>query len=441
METMTTKQNPTPIIDKSMFSEIWLMSQPDIENLMDAPSFAAVAEIDIDNLEPGRIMSGPSTPERGEGNFLRRQNGKSIIDIRGPISPYPSRFSWCFGGTDLQTVTKDLETALDKSGDIILFMDTPGGVVSGIAGFAEMVYKNRERITAYVENANSAGCWVASAAGRVVIAPTGTAGGLGVVTGVRKDREDTGWVTFTSSMSPLKNANPESEEGRDAYQARVDTLADVFVQSVAKHRGMSGETITEKFGRGASLIGANAVKAGMADEVGTLADIIAKRLGGIKMTEKMTMALLRAEHTELVVGIEADAAKNAREETTIRLEREHNAEKERIVSLACEAIGNQDFKKVAESGIDAEGLKAAQSLIAPQIELKSDGVAAMALETLKDSGADVPPGPGVSGPVDFKQKAAAYKKEHGCSIAEANAAIRELHPEAFEAMKGGKNVA
>lgn len=213
------------------------------------------------------------------------RDGVAIIPVVGPISRYADLFSQISGATAIDTLAKDFRTALDDRSvrAVILNMDTPGGTVSGVSEFARHVAEARGQgkpVVAYVgSQAASAGYWIASAADRVVVDPTATVGSIGVVMGLRKPADPKAGmartVEFVSSQSPRKRPDPDTEAGRAQVQATADDLADVFVDAVALHRGVSREAVLSDFGQGGVLVGAKAVEAGMADGVGSLEHTIA----------------------------------------------------------------------------------------------------------------------------------------------------------------------
>jgi ClpP class serine protease len=85
---------------------------------------------------------------------------------------------------------------------------------------------------------------------------------------------------FISSQSPMKNADPGTDEGAKAIQARVDALAQVFIETVARNRGVDTETALNNFGKGGIFVGKEAVKAGLADAVGSFESVLAEMAGG-----------------------------------------------------------------------------------------------------------------------------------------------------------------
>jgi HK97 family phage major capsid protein len=72
-----------------------------------------------------------------------------------------------------------------------------------------------------------------------------------------------------SSQSPHKTLDVMDKTGQKRVQTMVDDMAQVFVDSVARYRGVSAEKVLKDFGKGDVLIANRAVKAGMIDGVGT----------------------------------------------------------------------------------------------------------------------------------------------------------------------------
>lgn len=200
----------------------------------------------------------------------------AVLPIVGPVFRYSNMFTQLFGMPSLDTLALNLSTALDdqKVSNIILNIDSPGGQVTGIAEFATMVRNSRKPVAAFVGGtATSAGYWIASAARDIVASRTAMLGGIGVVLGVRADK-DPSRIEIVSSQSPNKRPDVTTERGRSQIQTMIDDIAQVFINDVAAYRNVSTNTVLTKFGQGGILMGADAVKAGMANRVGTLADLI-----------------------------------------------------------------------------------------------------------------------------------------------------------------------
>lgn len=223
-----------------------------------------------------------------------RDGGVATIEVVGPIVRRSDLFSQVSGMTSIDTLAKDFGAAMDDRAvkAIVLAIDSPGGEVTGVAEFADMIRTasspaapgGGKPVVAYVSGmAASAGYWLASAAARVVCDSTALLGSIGVVQAVRDPSRDRGGVIeFVSSQSPHKRPDPTTGTGAAQIQGVVDAMAGVFVAAVARNRDVSEETVLADFGGGGLFVGQAAVAAGLADRVGSyesvLADLAAGRL-------------------------------------------------------------------------------------------------------------------------------------------------------------------
>lgn len=66
----------------------------------------------------------------------------AVVPVVGPIFRYANLFTEISGATSTQVLATDLQRALDdpKVKSIVLNIDSPGGVASGINELAEMIY-------------------------------------------------------------------------------------------------------------------------------------------------------------------------------------------------------------------------------------------------------------------------------------------------------------
>ncbi|MCC3862680.1 S49 family peptidase, partial [Emcibacteraceae bacterium Y4] len=94
--------------------------------------------------------------------------------------------------------------------------------------------RGRKPVIAYASgDAASGAYWIAAAADEIVVSKTSALGSIGVV-GVYQGGKDTDTVEVVSSQSPFKRLDPGSDEGRARLQKRIDAMAGVFVDAVAK---------------------------------------------------------------------------------------------------------------------------------------------------------------------------------------------------------------
>lgn len=205
--------------------------------------------------------------------------GVGVIHVSGIISRNIDMFARFFGlgGAAIEDIAKDFQSLLDNDEvkAVILDFDTPGGAITGVNELAEIIYKARgiKPIKAYVTGmACSAGYFLAAACDEIIIDEMGSVGSIGVMRVVSKQNDKS--VIFKSSQSPMKNIDGESEQGRAEYQAKVDYLASIFIDKVAKYRGITADEVINRGNKGGVLVGAVAVTAGLADRLGSMDSLI-----------------------------------------------------------------------------------------------------------------------------------------------------------------------
>ena len=81
-------------------------------------------------------------------------------------------------------------------------------------------------------------------------------------------------IEIVSSQSPHKRLDPATDEGRARLQSRIDSMAEVFIEAIARNRRTTAQEVKAHFGRGDVLMGAQAVQVGLADRVGSLEKLI-----------------------------------------------------------------------------------------------------------------------------------------------------------------------
>lgn len=316
------------------------------------------------------------------------RDGVAVIPITGPIFRHANLFSEISGATSTDVLARDIQTALDNPyvRAIVLDIDSPGGEATGINELAGLIHAGRKLkpIKAYGGGTvASAAYWLGAAADELIIDSTALLGSIGVVmsyldTSVRDAKADVQRIEIVSSQSPDKRVDPATDEGRAKVQSTVDALEEVFVASVARHRGVSVDKVLADFGRGGVLVGAAAVKAGMANRIGSLEAVIAE-LAGSASTPKRTTTMNDANKGQVTVSTTADL-RNA-------LAAGHTADQITITSndaavAQARTAGEADGRKAATDGAVA----AERTRIADIQSLARPGFAAE-LKTAIDTGA------------------------------------------------------
>lgn len=259
-----------------------------------------------------------------------------IIHISGIISRHADMFAQFFGlgSAAIENLAKDFQSLLDNEEvkSIILDFDTPGGAITGVNELAEIIYNARgiKPIKAYVTGmACSAGYFLASACDEIIIDEMGQVGSIGVMRVVSKQNDKS--VIFKSSQSPMKNIEADSELGKAEYQAKVDYLASIFIDKVAKYRGITSDEVITRGNKGGVLVGAVAVTAGLADRLGSM-DMLINELNNMNKNHKekkmQENEKLEEKHVD-VAQVEANA---------VAAERKRVAELMAINVAGCEKI-------------------------------------------------------------------------------------------------------
>lgn len=215
----------------------------------------------------------------------------AVLPIHGVIAPKADIFTEVSGGTSVQRLQDMLESALSDEdvSAIALDVDSPGGSVELITELAGAIRAGRERkpiIASANSRAASAAYWLASQASEIVVTPSGDVGSIGVFAAhedVSALQEKLGVKTTLISAGEFKTEGnpfePLSDDARAYWQGLVDETYAVFVDDVSRGRGVSAETVRERYGKGRMLRAPQALASGMVDRIETI-DATISRLAG-----------------------------------------------------------------------------------------------------------------------------------------------------------------
>lgn len=166
---------------------------------------------------------------------------------------------------------------------IALVIDSPGGEVAGNFDLVDKMFTSRGKkpVKAFAaEFAYSAAYSIASVADKLAVTRTGGVGSIGVMTmhaDWSKAMDQAGLkITFIFAGKHKVDGNsyePLPKETAARIQARIDSLYDVFVSTVARNRSMDEQAIRDT--EALTFTAAEAVSNGLADEVGVLDDALA----------------------------------------------------------------------------------------------------------------------------------------------------------------------
>lgn len=330
------------------------------------------------------------------------EGATAVIPVTGILVARQNLSSLIRGATSYREIEDALMTAsMDGSVDAIRFeIDSPGGDAMGVQCLGDLIYGCRKRTTALaIGQCQSAAYWLASQCDAIVAAPSAIIGSIGTVLKVRSDAGNEGIVVFRSS--PLKHADPETDEGASQYQQIVDDLTVLFVENVARGRGVTKEEVRDSYGNGASMVTARALEAGMIDGVQSAAhadgnhgrmansDKQGVTMTDIKLTAEGFEALqaerdaLASKISEMEARAEDFEPKNVSEALRVEIETLKASHFEAIEQTKAEA---QDALREAEAGkAKAEEDLTVGLLLAHGIITREEEVEAHEAYTLRES--------------------------------------------------------
>lgn len=287
------------------------LSYPRIRRAIAETPWAIVPEklADIMAVVAIRAAGGELTDEEIQqriGAAVRRQQPApratdiALLPLLGTISHRMGMMPRSSGGTSVEEFRGMFRAAVadPQVSAIVIDVDSPGGTVSGVDELAAEIYRARgtKPITAVANTLMaSAAYWIASAADEIVITPSGEAGSIGVIAA---HEDQSAWYErmgvkvslitagrFKAENNPFE---PLTDEGRAAIQARVDESYGHFTRAIARHRGVSVETVRGEFGEGRMYGAREAVRRGMADRVATLDAVLAD--AGVRQVDRPQQA-------------------------------------------------------------------------------------------------------------------------------------------------------
>ncbi|WP_109808412.1 S49 family peptidase [Sphingosinithalassobacter portus] len=264
-------------------SEYWAMEECKLFAIIDL--LAAQADgIKFDAAE----IEARITPQTAAA-VARREGSVAIVPLRGVISNRINLTpnSSTGGGTSAEAFANAIERAGadDTVKAVVVDADTPGGNVQGVEEAAAAIASLRGRKPVVVQvngNLASAGYWIGSAADEIVATPSSALGAIGVRTaydniigalekqGVEREVFSAGKYKGEGVLGPL------SDDARAHIQSTVDEYYTMFVDRVAQGRNVSSDTVRNGFGEGRMVSASQAVKLGMADRIGTMAETLAR---------------------------------------------------------------------------------------------------------------------------------------------------------------------
>lgn len=255
--------------------QIWLMDERYLRAMLADPAAVLFAEREIEAARPD--------------NGKRQQaGGVAVLSITGPIFYRGAWWHTYYGLSNVMGLQAAIREAVADPAikAIVMEIDSPGGTVPGVSELAaEIVAARAKKKIVAVANprAASAAYWIASAAGDLVMLPSGEVGSIGVWAGhvdYSKALEQEGVkITLISAGKYKVEGNPYEplgEEAQAAIQQEVDDVYAQFLADVAKARGKTVAEVKANFGEGRMVTAKRALEVGMVDAVATVEQVVSR---------------------------------------------------------------------------------------------------------------------------------------------------------------------
>jgi signal peptide peptidase SppA len=228
----------------------------------------------------------------------------AVVSVIGTLVSRSSYLDATSGLMSYRDIGDAIASAIDDPSvrGVILDVDSPGGEVGGLFDLVEQIQAVRRTSAKPLwavanESALSAAYAIASAADRLYVTRTGEVGSVGVVAAhVDESRADAkaglAW-TFVFAGERKVDGNghePLSDRARATIQADVDRLYGELCAVVAANRRLSSEVV--RMTDAAIYRGELALRAGLADRVGTLDLAIAEMVTELERAAFTTRAAI-----------------------------------------------------------------------------------------------------------------------------------------------------
>ena len=226
----------------------------------------------------GSLADPLASLESSDGVGYVSEESVGIIEVSGTIQ---------YDGTTCSP--EGLKSQLDRAEEddnivaVVLRVDSGGGTATAGEEMANYVRDFSKPVVVSSASMNASAAYeISSQADYIYTAKTTAIGAIGTAmqfTDVSELLDKLGIsidnVTSSDSKDSSYGTRALSDEERAYYQAMVDQINETFIQTVAEGRNMTTDQV-RALATGLTFTGMDAVENGLADEIGTLEDAVAK---------------------------------------------------------------------------------------------------------------------------------------------------------------------
>ena len=234
---------------------------------------------------------GYTPPQRDSSATSGSPPGVAVIPIHGTLVRRTVGLEAESGLTSYAGLAAQLDAAIGNPevSAILLDIDSPGGESGGVFDLADRIRAASQIKPVWAvanDMAFSAAYALASAASRVFVSRTGGVGSIGVIAmhvdQSEKDAQDGVHYTAVFAGDRKNDLNPHEPISNEAHaflKAEVNRIYGLFVETVARHRGIESSAVRDT--EAGLFFGQAAVAMGLADAVGTFDDALAQLLASL----------------------------------------------------------------------------------------------------------------------------------------------------------------
>ena len=262
--------------------------------MIDSKKLAAILAVLAPRLglEPPAVDAALLAEQRSRKPYAVTDAGIAVIEVSGSLVNRASGMDAQSGLTSYEQLGNEiLEAAMDPQvRGILLRLDSYGGEANGAWDVASLIEEaaRLKPVWASVDDwALSAGYLLASATDRIWVTRTGGVGSVGIIV---MHLDQSGWdaangLRYTTIFAGDRKNDfnphePLSDGARSVLVAEVDRLYGMFVDAVARRRGLSAVDVRAT--EAGIFYGEDSVAQSFADRVGTFRDALAS------MTESLS---------------------------------------------------------------------------------------------------------------------------------------------------------
>jgi ClpP class serine protease len=225
--------NMIHLIEK--FKEPWLI---------DPHTLSVMGDLFLEKLNTGTLVS---TSGKVSTPAYEVNERTAVMDIEGTLLPRATGIDALCGFNSVFDYAETFQS-LQSYENIILRINSPGGQLTGIPEFAELISTSGSNTVAFVDEiATSSAYWLAAACDKLITTPSATLGSVGVYIPIIKKRKNENYQIhyFTAGKQKLYGS-PDielSEEETAYFQKTVEDTYEWFTTAVAKYRNCSVDLI------------------------------------------------------------------------------------------------------------------------------------------------------------------------------------------------------